>query len=403
MGKGWLNLSVLLLTVSAAIGCGTVLNLGPVDEVDAGPGICDHGTVPVGTTRCSDARTMETCGADGTWSTHACGDALACSDGTCQDPPSCRGAAETQTCGPTGDESCCTSPLVPGGPFRRDAVANTATVSSFRLDKYEATVGRYRQFVHAVFANGTVWTPPEGSGKHAHINAGQGVTNASFTELDSGVPYEYGWSPLWNSATDYVFFKDKLAGGWVGHLNDEKFCATTKTWSDAPGDNDTLPMTCVNWFEAYAFCIWDGGFLPTEAELNYAAAGGSEHRTYPWSSPPTSGVIDAKHVNYCADQSTGKCANKPTHVGAFPAGNGRWGHADIAGNVDEWVLDTSDLKFPASCTDCASMAPSNDATGRTDRSGTFWDPATKMLASFYEPQAAYVHYDDFGVRCARAP
>ena len=43
-------------------------------------------------------------------------------------------------------------------------------------------------------------------------------------------------------------------------------------------------MNCVNWFEAYAFCIWDGGFLPSDTEWEYAAAGGSLQREYPWGS-----------------------------------------------------------------------------------------------------------------------
>src|ERR1041384_1721974 len=72
-------------------------------------------------------------------------------------------------CGAEGKNDCCESLRVPGGTFNRgyDGVlyndANyPATVSDFRLDKYEVTVGRFRAFVKAGL--GTQKKPPgEGS------------------------------------------------------------------------------------------------------------------------------------------------------------------------------------------------------------------------------------------------
>ena len=62
-------------------------------------------------------------------------------------------------CGPAGTSDCCASPLVPAATYFRSADVGTdneytdmsapATVSDFRLDKYEITVARFRQFVTA--------------------------------------------------------------------------------------------------------------------------------------------------------------------------------------------------------------------------------------------------------------
>ena len=73
--------------------------------------------------------------------------------------PSCAPSGAGMTnCG-DGSESCCTSLEVTGGTYYRTytnagersrrATADPATVSGFRLDKYEVTVGRFRQFVTA--------------------------------------------------------------------------------------------------------------------------------------------------------------------------------------------------------------------------------------------------------------
>jgi formylglycine-generating enzyme len=84
-----------------------------------------------------------------------------------------------------------------------------ATVSSFVLDKYEVTVGRFRQFVEA--GEGAQGSPPAaGAGAHPRL-AGS------------------GWDSAWNTnlAVDTAALKGRV-----------KCDSTHQTWTDAPGVNE---------------------------------------------------------------------------------------------------------------------------------------------------------------------
>jgi formylglycine-generating enzyme required for sulfatase activity len=162
----------------------------------------------------------------------------------------------------------------------------------------------------------------------------------------------------------------------------------------------------VTWYEAYAFCIWDGAFLPSEAEWNYAATGGGDQRVYPWSSPPTSSTIDCSYANYLASDEAGSydCASSEggaaTRVGSeSPKGDGKWGQADLAGNVMEWTLDYF-ANYVASCPNCAYLT---STSARVVRGGSYEQAAAGLLASARSAFDPTTRFPYLGVRCGRTP
>jgi len=309
-------------------------------------------------------------------------------------PPSCMPAGAGRTdCGPN-KESCCTSLPVPGGSYSRTYTNDgrgpmdqddPAAISGFRLDKYLVTVGRFRQFVAAW--NGG-YTPPAGSGKHAHLDGGNGLIDAS-----GGTPVsEPGWSP---------------ADDGNVMLSDQSLACdpTFATWTRTAGtqEDENLPMNCVSWYQAYAFCIWDGGFLPSEAEFEYAAAGGSEQREYPWGStdPGTASHYAIYGGEHGGDGTSCTGLANLAPVGSAAMGAGRWGQLDLAGDVSEWNLDYH-APFGNPCTDCTSLA---GGSGRVNRGGSFRGNASPYLQSFFRGDLLYAtdQTSAFGFRCARTP
>jgi formylglycine-generating enzyme required for sulfatase activity len=109
--------------------------------------------------------------------------------------------------------------------------------------------------------------------------------------------------------------------------------------------NENMPIANVSWDDAQTYCGWIGGRLPTEAEWEYGARGGSTEARY--------GNLD--EIAWY-NQDSGKQA----HDIAQKRPNG-FGLYDMLGNVWEWVSDWYDEYFYQSS---PSQDPSGPASGQ---------------------------------------
>lgn len=283
--------------------------------------------------------------------------------------PSCSGT-EPDAC---EGESCCLREPVTTTELMTVATNVTVQLSPYQLDKFEVTVGRFRKFVEAFDEWRDARNPASGAGAHPY------TPNS-------------GWDkdPTWE-----VALPGSAAVMRVG-LNCN---ATQQTWTDEPAFNEQKPINCVSWYEAFAFCVWDEGRLPSEAEWQYAAVGGAQARTFAWGNTP----LDETFASYaCLAAGTGSSCTSDDipDVGTHPNGDGLYGHADLVGSVYEWTLDWF-ADYPELMR--ADYAKTDTGTLRVLRGGAWSSTTTQAMLSTDRSFRALptARSSTTGIRCAR--
>jgi formylglycine-generating enzyme required for sulfatase activity len=279
--------------------------------------------------------------------------------GICAGARSCSAHNGGDTCGPNGNEDCCTSISVP------------RAAAPYRLDKYVVTAGRYRRFVEATNGDVRGWV-------QTHTPAWwDPVWDAWLpTVLDDGT---YGGkNGVYQQLGPALLIPDDAGGNagcaisgigartyWVPPAINQARFNETQDYDQATLDQK--PLVCATFMMFAAFCAWDGGRVADLAEIEYAwNKGDPDTYLFPWGKARPAGweyayTTEADALSYgvehCNPFGVDPCdrtlasyrynswtpagvaaGDKDRSIfipqpGRFPKGNGPFGHADLAGLV----------------------------------------------------------------------
>ena len=181
--------------------------------------------------------------------------------------------------------------------FPYEGPAHRVTVKSFWIDRHEVTVASFTRFVEAT--------------KYK-------------TEAE-----KFGWSGVF----------DVKAGEW------KRVDGADWRHPEGPGTSakPQEPVVHVSWNDAAAYAKWAKKRLPTEAEWEYAASGGSAGKRFNWGDDFR---LNGKCVaNWWQGTFPEQNTGEDGYVGRAPVGKfppNRYKLYDMAGNVWEWCGDWFD-------------------------------------------------------------
>lgn len=166
-----------------------------------------------------------------------------------------------------------------------------------------------------------------------------------------------------------------------------------------PNEDENLPATGNTWFEAYYFCLWIGGRLPTEAEWEYAARGGkkAQHTQYYFGDdveqlPNHAWFGDtARREAHAVDElnpQTGKENLNPL------------GLANMLGNVWEWCADWYGSNYYRASPKQNPKGPKT-GTQRVLRGGAWGSNPLNLRCACRSRNTPSNRSGNFGFRCAQ--
>ena len=182
-------------------------------------------------------------------------------------------------------------------------------------------------------------------------------------------------------------------------VRDWNDCAAAKACTFAATGKDDAPVTNVSWTDAKQFVAWLAGAtrkayrLPSEAEWEYAARGGTQTK-YWWGDQFQSGMANCKN---CNDLAT---AEQPIKVGSFKPNP--FGLYDMGGGVDQWVEDCWHKNYQGAPADGSAWVEAECAS-HVIRSGSWKNDARYVRPSNRDSYDTNVRYPTHGFRVALSP
>jgi formylglycine-generating enzyme required for sulfatase activity/class 3 adenylate cyclase len=176
-------------------------------------------------------------------------------------------------------------------------------------------------------------------------------------------------------------------------------CAAAKACAFVAPGKDNLPVTNVSWTDAQQYVSWLSAVtrksyrLPTEAEWEYAARGGTQTK-YWWGDRLQSGMAN------CKDCSDAAAADLPAEVGSFRPNP--FGLFDMGGNVDQWVEDCSHRNYQGAPAD-GSAWTGGDCLSHVLRSGSWKNDSSYVRPANRDNYDTNVRYPTHGFRVALTP
>jgi formylglycine-generating enzyme required for sulfatase activity/class 3 adenylate cyclase len=182
-------------------------------------------------------------------------------------------------------------------------------------------------------------------------------------------------------------------------VRDWNQCAAAKACAFAASGKDDAPVTNVSWTDAKQFVAWLAGAtrkayrLPSEAEWEYAARGGTQTK-YWWGDQFRSGMANCKN---CSDIAP---AEQPIKVGSFKPNP--FGLYDMGGGVDQWVEDCWHKSYQGAPANGSAWVDAECAS-HVIRSGSWKNDARYVRPSNRDGYDTNVRYPTHGFRVALSP
>jgi serine/threonine-protein kinase len=194
--------------------------------------------------------------------------------------------------------------VVPGGSFAYGEGKDTKVLElpDFAIARYPVTIAEYAEFLRALEAE------------------------KGFEAMKKHIPGTTGEGPYMERGRDGLY--RPLPVNVEGP-------ARVRCLREHGADFDTrIPVQCVDWFDAMAYCEWKSRTtgaewrLPTEEEREKAARG-VDGRRFPWGS--------LEHASLAKCEDSRDEPSQPEPVGSFPTATSVYGMGDASGNSWDWT------------------------------------------------------------------